>query len=58
MLKRDEIIASIKKAAPEGKLSCAMAWQLAEEFGVSKKEIGDLANDLKIKIKSCQLGCF
>lgn len=58
MSKRDEIIANLKKAAPEGKLPCAKAWQLAEEFGVSKKEIGDLANELKIKINSCQLGCF
>jgi hypothetical protein len=31
---------------------------LAEDLKISRKELGDLLNDLKIKIINCQLGCF
>jgi hypothetical protein len=48
----------IKAAAPEGKLPCAAAFRLAEEMGISRKELGSLLNELRIKIIQCQLGCF
>ena len=41
-----------------GKLPCAVAFQIAKKLKVSPKEVGDAANRLKIKISSCQLGCF
>lgn len=49
---------ALKIAAPDGKLSCKEAWALAEELGADKAEVGKAANELKIKIHSCQLGCF
>jgi len=48
----------IKAAAPEGKIACGAAFRLAEELGISRKELGDLLNELRIKIIQCQLGCF
>ena len=52
----------IKKAAVpvDGKLKlpCRRAFQLAEETGLSLKEIGDICNAEGIKIINCQLGCF
>ena len=48
----------IKAAAPEGKMPCAAAFRLAEELGISRKELGNLLNELRIKIIQCQLGCF
>ena len=48
----------IRAAAPEGKIPCAAAFRLAEELGISRKELGNLLNELKIKIIHCQLGCF
>jgi hypothetical protein len=41
-----------------GKLPCAVAFQIARKHKVSPRQVGDAANRLKIKISSCQLGCF
>ena len=48
----------IRAAATEGKIPCATAFRLAEELGISRQDLGNLLNDLKIKIIQCQLGCF
>ncbi len=54
----EDVKTRIRTAAPEGKIPCAAAFRLAEELGISRKEMGSLLNDLKIKIIQCQLGCF
>jgi hypothetical protein len=43
---------------PDGSLSCAAAWTVADRFGVGRIQIGHLASGWKIKIKRCQLGAF
>ena len=48
----------IQSSLVNGKLPCAVAFQIAERYEVSTKEIGDTANKLNIKISKCQLGCF
>ncbi|MGA9755944.1 MAG: hypothetical protein WBV23_12480 [Desulfobaccales bacterium] len=55
---QEDIKDRIRAAAPEGKIACAAAFRLAEELGLSRKDLGALLNDLKIKIIQCQLGCF
>jgi hypothetical protein len=35
-----------------------VAFQLAQDLGVTRARLGQLLNDLKIKIIQCQLGCF
>ncbi len=55
---QEEIIAKLKDAAKDGKIPCAVAFKIAKECNVSTKEIGNLLNQLKIKITGCQLGCF
>lgn len=55
---QEEIIAKLKEAAKDGKIPCAMAFKIAKECNVSTREIGNLLNQLKIKISNCQLGCF
>ncbi len=57
-MSQDELKAKIQAAAPENKISCAAAMHLAEELVISRKDMGKLLNELKIKIKQCQLGCF
>ena len=57
-MSREELIAKIKAEAPEGKISCAAAMRLAEELVISRQQLGKLLNELQIKIKQCQLGCF
>jgi hypothetical protein len=54
----DEIKERIRAAAPEGRIACAAAFRLAEEMGLSRRRLGELLNELKIKIIQCQLGCF
>ncbi|MGI9952298.1 hypothetical protein V3F56_08040 [Moorellaceae bacterium AZ2] len=57
---REEIFEAVKEAAArhEGKLPCAVAQELARKLGVPMLTIGQAANELQIKISSCQLGCF
>ena len=57
-MSREELKAKIKAAAPEGKIACAAAMRLAEELVISRQDMGKLLNELGIKIKQCQLGCF
>lgn len=51
---REELL----KIAKEGKVSCAQAFDLAERLGVEPRAVGQAANELKIKITACRLGCF
>ncbi|MDH7577050.1 MAG: hypothetical protein QHH75_04315 [Bacillota bacterium] len=60
--KMDEVEPRIKdallKAAPEGRITCPAARELADALGVSPRVIGAACNQLRIKIKGCALGCF
>ena len=49
---------AVRNAAVDGRLSCDKAHMLGKELGVRLQEIGAVCNELKIKIKDCQLGCF
>ena len=49
---------ALRKAAENGKISCAKAFQIAEEFKIPKKKAGDILNAMGIRVKQCQLGCF
>jgi hypothetical protein len=57
-MSQEEMKARIKAAAPTGKIACGAAFGLAEELGLSRKDLGELLNELRIKIIQCQLGCF
>ena len=48
----------IKASLKDGKLPCAVAFQIAKRLKVPPKQVGDAANQLSIRISSCQLGCF
>lgn len=48
----------IQKRAIDGRIDCAVARKIAEDLGVTYKEVGEAADKLGIKIKACQLGCF
>jgi hypothetical protein len=55
---KDEIAAQLKEAAREGKITCAMAQKIANENKIPMKQVGEILNQMKIKIIQCQLGCF
>ena len=57
-MSQDDVKARIREAAPHAKIACAAACRLADELNLSRKDLGELLNELKIKIIQCQLGCF
>jgi len=57
-MEKSEIHKQVQSASKDGKIACKQAFALAIEVGLSPKELGQILNELKIKIISCQLGCF
>ncbi len=57
-MEKERVISAIKQRAKEGRMPCAVCFQIAEEYNVSKKELGVLLNKLGIKVIHCQLGLF
>jgi len=55
---KEKLVAAITKASREGRLTCEKAHELGKELDVSLEEIGAVCNELNIRIKDCQLGCF
>ena len=55
---REELKQALKEEAVEGNISCEKAWELADKADVEKIEVGELADEVGIKIRACQLGCF
>jgi hypothetical protein len=49
---------AVRKAAGENRLTCEKAHELGKELDVSLQEIGAICNELNIRIRECQLGCF
>ena len=58
IVKKKEIERLLRERAVDARLTCTAARMIAEELKVSYSEVGKAANDLKIKIKNCELGCF
>lgn len=54
----DQIKDLIMKKQSDQRISCKAACDVAEEAGVPRLKIGRLLDEMKIKIHSCQLGCF
>jgi hypothetical protein len=58
VMDRKKLEEAILKKANQGKLPCAQCFKIAEDFGISKREMGKILNEIEIKISQCQLGCF
>lgn len=54
----DNVLEAVREAAVDNRLSCTMAHKLADELKVPPRIIGRAADQLKIRIHTCQLGCF
>jgi hypothetical protein len=55
---REKIIEAIRSGVVDNRLSCEKAHELSATLRIPLREIGVLCNELKIKISTCQLGCF
>lgn len=55
---KEKMIEAIQAVAKEGRISCTAARKVASNFQVAPKVVGDLCDELKIRVKACELGCF
>ncbi|MFZ5597083.1 MAG: hypothetical protein ACOY31_08745 [Bacillota bacterium] len=58
MSPEEKIRDAVLKSSKDGRLSCTAARRLAADLNVTPKEVGEVCNQMKIKIVSCELGCF
>lgn len=58
MSKKELITNLIKEKSTNNKITCPELRRIAEELGIPYREAGKTADDLEIKIKNCDLGCF
>jgi hypothetical protein len=57
-MNKEKVAEKAKAVSKDGKISCKQALKLAADEGIGSRELGELLNELKIKVASCQLGCF
>lgn len=53
-----EVTAAIKASLADGYLPCGSAFEIAQNLKVPLVAVGNVADDLGIRVTSCQLGCF
>ena len=57
-MNKEDVLKKLQEAAPNGKLSCSEAREIMKEFNVPNGQMGDLCDEVGIKIYGCELGCF
>lgn len=55
---KQELYQEILKHAQDRRIACRQCFDIAQEFDVSLKIIGEICTENDIKIRACQLGCF
>jgi len=53
-----EIAEKLKEACPDKRISCMDARRLAEEWKIDSRGLGEICDQVGIKIFACELGCF
>lgn len=54
----EQLRQAVRSKAVEGRVTCKVLLETAAETGAPPAEIGRMCNELGIKIRECQLGCF
>jgi hypothetical protein len=54
----EEIKAKIKSSLVNGQLPCTVAHVIAYELDVKPLRVGQTADEMKVAVSLCQLGCF
>ncbi len=52
------LLEEIQTSLINGQLPCGLAFKIAGKLKVGRRQVGDTATKLKIKLADCQLGCF
>lgn len=58
MISEEKIKEIVQAETRENRITCGKMHELSEQYGVSLAELGKAADELKIKIARCELGCF
>jgi len=53
-----EVEQAIREGLIVGRLPCAVAWAIANRFGLRKTDVANAAETLEIRVGQCQLGAF
>ncbi len=53
-----KLLEEIQTSLINRQLPCGIAFQIAKKLKVGRRQVGDTATKLNIKIVDCQLGCF
>lgn len=54
----EELRHELGRAAPDGRISCASVWAIADAQGQPRMTVAAACETLSVKIKNCQLGAF
>ncbi|OPY80413.1 MAG: hypothetical protein A4E65_01485 [Syntrophorhabdus sp. PtaU1.Bin153] len=55
---KEAIIEKVRVHTKDNRIACKQAIRIADEENISPKDLGEILNELKIKVAHCQLGCF
>jgi hypothetical protein len=53
-----ELQEAIKGSLVNNRISCLSCWEIAERFGIAKRDVSAACEALQVRISSCQLGAF
>ena len=54
----ERLVAPLRAASDEGKITCQAAWQVADGLGVRRLEASSALEAMGLHVSHCQLGCF
>jgi len=54
----EEIDAAIQARTVDGRISCIVVWEIADQFKYPRLGIANMIEALDLKLTPCQLGCF
>ncbi len=57
-MNKEEVIKKLLATAVNDKISCTEAREIMEEHKVPHGQMGDICDEVGIKIHGCELGCF
>jgi hypothetical protein len=58
IMMKQQVAAQIQESLTEGKLPCPSAFKVARRLEFSPQQVGEVVDELGIKISRCQLGLF
>ena len=53
-----ELELAIREGLVEGRLPCAVIWDIATRFEMPKRHVANAVEKLEVRIRPCQLGAF